>query len=181
MRRQFKTNFKTQREFHNISAQSSNSLSNPPLQKIWRELVVMHQEIEKDLPNQSAKRRLTLEDSLRALQRAFSTSACSDLTRSTAILANYNSQNNANQIVCCGTSLIPSPVASITKQDSTPSSVRRTLPNDQRHTFQDHVSYSTALNGASGRRFYLDLTPTQESMLLRKANRYVNAPRNQLR
>ncbi len=53
--------------------------------------------------------------------------------------------------------------------------------NDEYYLGHYHVSYSTAVKGASGRRFYVDLTPAKERMLLRKAKRYVNAPQNQLK
>ena len=140
----------------------------------------MQQEIENVQPNKSAVSRLTSEDSLRALQRAFSTSSSSYLSRSTALIAELDPQTNTNLNRCSGISLLLSPVASGAKQAGTPSTVRSTLPTDENHG-QDHVSYSAALIGASGRRFYVDLTPAQESMLLRKANRYVNAPKNQLK
>jgi hypothetical protein len=110
--------------------------------------------------------------------RPFSTSA---ISYSTALLANLDPQTSTNHNVCYGTSLLLSPAASGAKQDGTPSTVRRTLPNDEHYLGHYHVSYSTALKGASGRRFYVDLTPAQESILLRKANRYVNAPKNQLK
>jgi hypothetical protein len=44
-----------------------------------------------------------------------------------------------------GTSPLLSPALSATKQDGTPSTVCRTLPNNQHNNSQDHVSYSTVL------------------------------------
>jgi hypothetical protein len=45
----------------------------------------------------------------------------------------------------------------------------------------EYVTETTKVVGVSVKRFYVDLTPAQETMLLQKANRYVNAPKNQLK
>jgi hypothetical protein len=77
--------------------------------------------------------------------------------------------------------LLLSPASSASKLDGTPRTVRRTLPYDQQYACQDHLSFSTVLTGKSGRRFYVDLTPTQQKMLLRQPNQVVNTPKKQLK
>ncbi len=60
------------------------------------------------------------------------------------------------------------------------SNVCHNLPNEEQNNLHEHGLASTELIGESVKRFYVDLTPAQECMLFRKANRYVNMPRNQL-
>ena len=92
-----------------------------------RELVMMQQEINDNRP--------------------FSTSA---ISYSTALLANLDPQTSTNHNACRGNSLLLSPAASGAKQAGIPSTVRRTLPNDDNYHGRDHVFYSATLKGASG-------------------------------
>lgn len=96
--------------------------------------------------------RLTSQESLCAasvLQLAFSTSAFSDLSQSTVLLAILNSQKS---ISCC-TSLLLSPPASAAKQNGTqaPSTVCCTSPYNLHCTSENHVSYSTAFVASSNK------------------------------
>ena len=61
------------------------------------------------------------------------------------------------------------------------SNVCHNLPNKEQNNLHGHVLESTEVIRESVKRFYVDLTPAQESRLLRKANRYVNALKNQLK
>ena len=95
--------------------------------------------------------RLTSQESPSAsvLQLAFSTSAFSDLSQSTVLLAILNSQKS---ISCC-TSLLLSPPASAAKQNGTqaPSTVCCTSPYNMHYTSENHVSYSTAFVASSNK------------------------------
>ncbi len=172
-----------------------------PLQKIGAALV-MQQQKEKNQQNRTNDKLarkwrvpVAAEDSLRLLKHALSNAANSN-QQVTALLSNVNP------------SVIPSKSIYHAQDSNSFSRLARThlpefssgdpfhysdsyhfdtLGNVRRHNLPDNQQNklyglaSTELIGESVKRFYVDLTPAQECMLLRKANRYVNLQRNQRR
>ena len=111
----------------------------------------LRQQKSAEVEHESRVCRLTSQESLCAsvLQLAFSTSAFSDLSQSTVLLAILNSQKS---ISCC-TSLLLSPPASAAKQNGTqaPSTVCCTSPYNLHYTSENHVSYSTSFVASSNK------------------------------
>ena len=157
----------------------------------------MQQENENTHPNATSKKSArkwrvpaAAEDSLRSpVHHALSNSPSSTLPQATALLSKvHENVHPSNRMDHVQGNISFSRLALTTLHgDSflspkphhcdTLSNMRHIFPAEQ-HVY---VTETTKLVGVSVKRFYVDLTPAQETMLLRKANRYVNAPKNQLK
>ncbi len=160
----------------------------------------MQQENENTHPNATSKKSArkwrvpaAAEESLRSLHHALSNSPSSTLPQATAQLSKvYENVHPSNRLDHVQGNFSFSRLALTTLHGNaflspeshhwdTLSNMHHIFPAEQQKYFHEHATETSKLVGVSVKRFFVDLTPAQESMLLRKANRYVNAPKNQLK